>query len=791
MHAPRLGLDRARGRWWRVSAIAFAIVAVAAALPVALGAPVGASATGTAAAPLSLSLSSAPFAERAGYSSRWAPVVAEQAPEVGNVEVELTFNPTSPSFYASPSPGSTPMTMAEIASEFGLSVTEYAAVEQYFEARGLSVVHTWPDRLSLSLSGPASKVGAAFGTTLVSGVYGGRGVSFPANAPSLPAWLEAETAGVAGLSNGFDAFSLPLSPAVAPALAAPSQLTTTPISPSIARDIYDVSGLYNLTTTPTYAVGRGIVLLLWGWGYAPSDIKTFFSQYYPAAFPAPTVTAYPVDGAPSPSPNAVNDPSNGSRELTLDLEWSGSMAPGASLDAVYAPPGPGNNGYSPTSASMIDALNTAVTPSDVPNVAAISMSFGSTDGGDPSLQSGFQNDFAIAAHEGISLFAATGDLGGDAGNGCTGGAAPEYPSTSPDVVAVGGTVVSLDQNPLGGITGFSETGWSLSGGGFSTVYPAPSWQEVGSAAGPISASGFRGVPDVAATASDNFVYFAGADQVGAGTSFATPLWAGMVTEMDALRGSNFGFFTPALYTLAANGSTTTPPAFHDITSGSNCVASAGPGWDEVTGWGSPDAVLLYEHLIATFVTVRVAAGPSPVAPGGAVTITGTVTNSTTGAPLADVPVDVTLTSTGLGGPCSGTFGAAVPVTGPSGEVSATFSVPGCYLGASAQATVTVAGHGYYGVASSSVAVNLLGFAPWLAPITMFPGNVVFFVVLAAVGITIGAVLGRRPPEATGVTAPPPIVPGAAEVPAASPSGSPAVPRPNIPVDAPPAAPAPE
>ncbi|MGA8303251.1 MAG: S53 family peptidase [Thermoplasmata archaeon] len=659
------------------------------------------------------------------------------------------------------------MTSAQVAAAFGLSIPAYTSAERYFEAEGLSVTHAWPDRLSLTLTGSVAAVDRAFDTSLLTGSFEGRTVSFPGTPPSLPSYLEPEVQSVAGLSTGFDSFSLPNipEPVLPDAADGPAQNPNNLVTPAIARDIYQVSDLYNLTSSPTYATGKGIVLLLWGAGYAPSDIQTFFSQYYPSSFPAPNVVAYPVDGAPAPSANAVNDPSNGSRELTLDLEWSGSAAPGATLDAVYAPAGPESNNYSPSDSSMIDALNLAVDTSSLPDVATISMSFGSADGADPTLTNGFESDFAVAAREGITVFAATGDTGGDAGSGCTGGLDPEYPAASPQVVAVGGTTVSLDRSVVGAITGFSESAWDDGGGGFSTQFAAPSWQEVGSAAGPIEANGHRGMPDVSATADYNFLYFDGQQDAGAGTSFATPLWAGIVTEMDALHGTNFGFLDPLLYELGANLSATDPP-FHDITTGSNCLGPAGPGWDTATGWGSPAGVFLYEHIVSSIVNLAISAAPSPVAPGGTVTIQVTLTNSTSGAPISGVSVLVSLGSTGLGGPCSGTFGSVAPVSNATGAVVARIPIPVCYLGSGASATVTVTSNGYFGSGGASVKVNLLGLDPALEPLSVYPTNLVLYVGIMAVGIVLGAWLGRprdrRPQE------PPPVAPAPAEPPSAAP-----------------------
>ena len=717
------------------------------------------------------------FAVRTGFANLPLAAVAPLGPAQGTSNIVITFDPTNSALFDPPAAGAPPLTSAEVANKFGLTPAAYAAAEQYFENRGLTVSHAWTDRLSLSLVGPSAAVNGAFATTLLSGRYEGRAVTFPSSAPSLPSNFESEISSVAGLSTGFTSLSLPELPEPSPAhdSSGPDQNPNDLVTPSIARDIYGISGLYNLTSTPTYATGKGIVLLLWGEGYAPSDISTFFAQDYPASFPKPTVTAYPVDGAPEPSPGAVNDPSNASRELTLDLEWSGSMAPGANLDAVYAPDGPATDGYSPSDTSMIDALDEAVDTSDIPNVASISMSFGSPDGADAALQNGFESDFAIAGQEHIGLFAATGDLGGDAGPVCTDGPQPEYPAASTYTVAVGGTSVSLDRGTLGGVTGFSETAWDMSGGGFSVDYAAPSWQEVGSAAAPISANGHRGTPDVAATAGYNFLYFDSANDAGGGTSFATPLWAGMITEMDALRTAsagkyNFGFMTPALYDLGAN-TTTTHPAYNDITSGGNCLGPAGPGWDTATGWGSPIAVNLYEHLVASFVNLPIAVSPSPVAPGGSVTISVTVLNASSGTPVAGVPVAISLATNSLvSGPCSGTFGSGTPITNTAGVAVVTISVPGCYLGSSALASATITSDGYYGTNSSTVPVNLLGFAPGLAALATFPDNVILFVLIMAIAIALGVVLGRRTTRRAGSDIP--VVAAAGPPPSAPPAAPP-------------------
>jgi subtilase family serine protease len=89
----------------------------------------------------------------------------------------------------------------------------------------------------------------------------------------------------------------------------------------------------------------------------------------------------------------------------------------------------------------------------------------------------------------------------------------------------------------------------------------------------------------------------------AGTSAAAPLWAGLVADADQYAGHDLGFINPALYAIARGPDY--HQAFHDVTQGSSAVTippvtfsgfKAGPGWDPVTGWGSPDAQVLVPLL---------------------------------------------------------------------------------------------------------------------------------------------------------------------------------------------------
>ncbi len=696
-----------------------------------------------------------PFAARAGYDPTVDAQVLDVVPATGSTDLVVAFEPSNPMFYNAPAANAPAMTPAEIAADYGLSPAAYAAAEQYFQSYGLAVTHAWGDRLSLSLAGPVPAVERAFDTSLAQGDYAGHAVQFPRTPPALPAFLEPEVAGVVGLSAGFTTFTLPFQPNPA---SVPTAGTSSLITPGDARQIYGASGLYNYTGSPHFAKGETIVLLLWGDGYDPADLQTFFSESYPSTFPAVNYTAYPVDGAPYPSASALSDPSAAPQELTLDLEWAGSLAPGANLDAVYPPDGPASNSYSPSVASMTDALNEAV--SGIPGVDVISMSFGTAEGSGGGLAAAWTNDIAEAMHERITMLAATGDNGGDASySPCTGPPTPEFPAADPYVLAVGGSAPVLQTNPLGQVTGIaSEPAWAGSGGGFSTEFADPAYQQVGTAAGPVEASGHRGIPDVAAAAANDYLYYGGAARSGQGTSFATPLWAGLIAEMDSLHGSSLGFVNGNLYAIgAAEPTGKIPTGLVDITSGANCLGPAGPGWDTATGWGSPRGVPLYADLTASIVNVSLATAPDPAPPGGSVTLSAQVTNQSDGAAVAGVHVLLSLTADTSVGICQGSFGIATPVTNATGVAAATFSIPACYLGTKAVASAQITEDGLYGAASRLVAVNLLGYASFLGPLVQPPYDLLVYVAIMGSAIAVGWAVGRPPrrgpPRPTGRSTP--------------------------------------
>jgi hypothetical protein len=290
--------------------------------------------------------------------------------------------------------------------------------------------------------------------------------------------------------------------------------------------------------------------------------------------------------------------SNWEGEEALDVEWAHAIAPGANIILFEA-----------NSASGSDLDQAVQTAAGYPGVSVISMSWG---GPEDNTATTTDSIFTTpAGHQGVTFLAASGDTGSYVPNTST--VAVNYPAVSPNVLSVGGTNLVLNSDN----SYKSETAWGSgtssgtnggSGGGISQYEPEPAYQDS------VQSTGFRTVPDVAFDAdpaSGVAVYDSYNNgtstpwtQVG-GTSLASPSWAGLIAIADegavASGGTTLNGATqtiPTLYKLYQID----PGYFHDITSGSNGAYTAGPGYDEVTGMGTPVANKLIPALIGLEVT---------------------------------------------------------------------------------------------------------------------------------------------------------------------------------------------
>jgi subtilase family serine protease len=235
-------------------------------------------------------------------------------------------------------------------------------------------------------------------------------------------------------------------------------------------------------------------------------------------------------------------------EIALDIEWAHAIAPGAKILLVEA----STNSF----ANLLAAEDYAKS-----HAQYVSNSWG---GSEFSGESSYDAHFVQA---GVSFFVSAGDAGLPA----------DYPSASPNVISVGGTLLSFNVNG----TLKSETGWSAGGGGCSLYENASAAQRA--FAGYAQANcpaGKRATPDVSLDAdpnsgaavydSSNYNGQSGWYQVG-GTSLSSPMWAGRAAVAGALVNSSYVYGNSITY--------------RDITSGNNGAACL-VGFDLCSGRGS-------------------------------------------------------------------------------------------------------------------------------------------------------------------------------------------------------------
>lgn len=339
-----------------------------------------------------------------------------------------------------------------------------------------------------------------------------------------------------------------------------------------------------------------------GVGDIRHDLAAFDRMFRLPAAPIKVVTT--LAGAGSPRQASV--------EEAQDVEMVHAVAPAATLRVVLLPTNFLASAAEAT-AEMIAGLRLAVSGTDV---ALISWSLGEHFFTKAQLAQLHSILLGAQAHH-VTVVAASGG-NGEFSDAWFGGTPPKevsLPASDPLVLAVGGTTLTAD--PATGAY-VSETTWNgqaslvqsngASGGGFSRLYARPAYQD-----GVPGISAMRGVPDVAGDAGQQdglSIVFAGGGPTSVspdqGTAAATPLWAGVMALADQYAHHDLGSVNPAIYRVARGSSYRR--AFHDITTGSNVLSlpwpggmggyQAGPGWDPVTGWGTPDAQVLVPLLAA-------------------------------------------------------------------------------------------------------------------------------------------------------------------------------------------------
>ncbi len=500
------------------------------------------------------------------------------AAELDRYLAELT-QPGSPSYrkYLRPE---------EFGARFGLADVQLRPILDWLEAGGLSA-EAAPQRTSLAVAGSAGDVRRLFGIDLIDyeGQDGAR-YHVPVGEPRIPAELSGDVAAIVGLDSA---------PLIEPAVGRiyPAGVPGDGLVPDTVATAYEITPLHDAGL-----LGQDLSVAIVSFDtYTESDVELFDQRTG-------------ISGAPAVErvrlPDAKQSPGNGTGEVALDIQVIRGIAPMARII----------NYEGPNVADGFARILSRIVADGQVDVVSISWGF-CENLANPFVVGVNEAEFAAAFAAGISIFAASGDDGAydcrrvrisddpfdrDISVGV------DFPGSSPSVVGVGGTFLSLRADG----TYLEEAGWEepLSGGGggggLSRYFDRPTWQ-VGVGVDNGFSNGQRQVPDVAGPADPasgfHVVYTEPEEglvsgRVG-GTSAAAPFWAASMLLTKQLAQSEgietLGPLGPVLYEIAAEQPS--DAVFHDIIRGGNLLYEAGPGWDYSTGLGSPRVAPLARAIV--------------------------------------------------------------------------------------------------------------------------------------------------------------------------------------------------
>ncbi len=531
------------------------------------------------------------------------------------------------------------MTWEQFKEKYAPDKKMYNAMVQWLQNNGVHIEHTWAMRNSISIVDSVSNIEKAFHTKI--GIYEGDGIHtkkyFYATMEPLeiPSSVIPFMSGISGTDNS----------RIYRTYFHTNKTGVRFVFASDLQKMYHIVQLYNNSATasptdhPIFAKGLRVATVLWegstsSYGgsesppYDPNNIYHYWQRVIPAweqkAGGMSHVWGYGTE-SDCVSPGSDTDATGANVENELDLEMVGTVAPGVDVVCVYS-----DSSQTNFPADNYNYILNNLTHNST--VVAVSNSWGD---GDSSVDSTTMGDVQALNALGVTVLASSGDDGDTT--------TPSEPSTAGlnnyGFLAIGGTTptpngvddnsIDLDNDAyqtMGNNTDLSnprqsEIVWYDSQhtntqgdhwgtqSGVSGTYPEPWWQNVTIGTG----KGGRVTADISAVANKTIIYSTYNSNttwygVG-GTSVACPVLAGEFAAMAAYSGRyydgqgtvtgdtsiyGFGFFAPTIYKIGYdyyhNNMYQSSPPFFDVTEGS--TGGGGPattGWDQVTGWGVPDA----------------------------------------------------------------------------------------------------------------------------------------------------------------------------------------------------------
>jgi kumamolisin len=490
-----------------------------------------------------------------------------------------------------------PIPVEEFGSLLGASDADLQAVSDFLAGGGLSIVNGSAARRTVVALGSASRVRKLFSADLAEFTLDEQRYISYSGGLSVPDELSETIMCVFGRDTRLQ---LGRNQAPYPFPEAPNNTVQQ------MADYYDFP--------PGKASGQLIVIMSAGGGFNADDLTAYFKG---TGLNAPDPVTWPG-----------TDSGAADTETTQDICIAATVAPEADFAVCYTDGTP--SGWD-TALSLLTPDPTQEPGARVPDVVSISYPIYHLDDqglmiSPPAMElNSHSSRFAdLAAHH-VTVCVASGDSGVSApmGKPQTGKQQVQYPASDPLVLACGGTAVCID--PSNGA--LHEYVWNDSvpeagatGGGVSSYFGCPVWQQTGDGLPPVSkldGQSRRGIPDVAANGAFGTGYnmYLNVDLYGQnsplaqfpgnGTSAAAPLYAGLFAVLNGLFGVRLGFVTQLLYMLAAdNADVFNPvpdPAFPGgpQDNGFNNIQGypVQPGWDACTGLGTINGTNLYNVLL--------------------------------------------------------------------------------------------------------------------------------------------------------------------------------------------------
>jgi subtilase family serine protease len=609
---------------------------------------------------------------------RFSMTAAQQADLSQLLAAQL--DPTSPSYHQW-------LTPEQFGARFGLSSADLGKVSSWLTSQGFTITGVARSSTFINFSGTVAQAQQALGTSIHTLSYNGEQHIANVTDPVLPSAVAAVVTSITGLNDfrpkphSRPHNASPIDPTQPLFTQTTGTTTSHYIAPADLYTIYDYpwtpAGVASATNT-----GAGITIAVMGQTDLTSgntlpdaNIAAFRNA---AGLPAINLTVRLAPGSVDPGISTADID-----EAHIDVEWSGSAAPGASILYYY--------GRDALANSLTQAIDNKVAP-----ILSISYGLCEPSWGTAMLAT-YNQTLAQANAQGQTVVSSSGDSGAtdcDVDGLASEGLAVDFPGSSPYVTSAGGTMFSGDvsspssywnsTNGTGSGSAISyipEMPWNettasqaltaggAGGGGASAFFSKPAWQ-TGTG---VPADSSRDVPDFsfnAAAMHDGYLVCSSGDgsnepactngfvsstnlvNVFGGTSFVAPTFAGVLALVEQKLGNTTGLGNvgPVLYGFL-NDQTYYPMAFHDITTGNNSVPcsqgtlncpnggsigfSAGTGYDQASGVGSIDVSKLVNNWSAI----------TPTGTGSAIgagVSTTTITTNPTTMPLCGISTSTTL-----------------------------------------------------------------------------------------------------------------------------------------------------